>query len=670
MRTTDQIRTLAILSAALVWPPGTANAAKQPTPTYVPALATHQTDFRQPPVELRFVLAGQRGGKETVRVRLMRRKGQVTQSFLVPGDHPYVSEGVLPEPTGHGWKGRVLLSRDPRGGPARGMGTPRVARVLEVEIKRDGKELRVRCTSEGQSVPATARAVPWEEIAKQNDPLDASKSWPAWYGPYCNFAAEPTAHALVGALRNARLVWKSQEQFGSGKGQSPRYGVIPADGTRLPMLPSSGGASPVVAHGNVYVYYLMPSGEAVDEKLLEQRRRRAKGKPLGPWEPDLWRIAADDCIACIDGRTGQTRWRTVYKGAGANWHDSKAGPCNVTPCLWKGKIYAIGSTGRVYCLDAATGREVWQSSIGRRHFAIEAAKTAALAQRRYGKLTFNRDFGGAPTVVGGVVVMPDFTSHGACGLLAFDAETGQRLWHIPRAAAEDAVPLRYARDGQQFVLSAVAGTQKDQPGRVVCVEPKTGKIRWSITKDIRGNSTTMSIWKDYLIVHAPGEGKLPVATKKPPIAMACFAISPDGYKPLWKLPLDRGCWSEHPPAVADGRVFARLIGAELLCIDVATGKVVASAPYGACQVGATMVYADGRLIVDRDGSHSGTELTYFAADPKRGTLRPLGKPWPPPHQHGTSYHPPCSHPYVDGRLFLRGGDGVYCYDLRKRVAGR
>lgn len=150
--------------------------------------------------------------------------------------------------------------------------------------------------------------------------------------------------------------------------------------------------------------------------------------------------------------------------------------------------------------------------------------------------------------------------------------------------------------------------------------------------------------------------------------MACFKISPDGYKPLWNLPLEHGSWSEHPPAVTDGRVFARLIDAKPLCIDVATGKVVASAAYGECQVGATMVYADGRLIVDRDGSHSGTELTYYAADPKRGALKPLGKLWPPPHAHGTSYHPACSHPYVDGRLFIRGGDGVYCYDLRKRAA--
>ena len=38
-----------------------------------------------------------------------------------------------------------------------------------------------------------------------------------------------------------------------------------------------------------------------------------------------------------------------------------------------------------------------------------------------------------------------------------------------------------------------------------------------------------------------------------------------------------------------------------------------------------------------------------------------------PHKRFSSYN--CqglTRPYVDGRIFLRGGDGVHCYDLRKQ----
>jgi len=651
--------------ACCVFSPLQVGARDKPLPKYVPAAATCETGFDEPLIELRFALARRGGGQEAVAVRLMQRQGTITQSFLVPGEHPYVSEGCLLDRQANGWKGRILLSTEPRGGPARGMGTPRVSRVLDVELKLDGSAPAATCESAGAAVAVTARLLAWEQLAKRSDPLDASKAWPAWYGPDCNFAAEPSGRRLVGSLRQARLIWKSQERFGSGKAQSPRYGVIAEDSGRLPLLPSGGGASPVAAGGNVYVYYLVPSGDAVDEALLGQRREKAKPKPLPRWEPDLWRIAADDCIACIDGRSGQTRWRTTYRGAGANWHDSKAGPCNVTPCLSNGRVFAIGSTGRVYCLDAATGRELWQASIGRRHFVIEAAKRTALRQRRYGKLTFNRDFGGAPTVAGGVVVLPDFTSKGACGLLALDAETGKRLWHIPAAAAEDAVPLRYEHGGKEYVISGVPGRDKNAPGRIICVEPRTGKVHWAITEGIKANATVMSIWRDYLIVHAPAAGKPPVATKGEPVAMACFRISPDGFEHRWTLSVERGWWKEHPPAVAAGYLYARLIGPKLLCIDVATGKVVAAAEQHLGTAGATMLWADGHVIVDQDGSHSGTELSYFRADPKRGRLERLGEPWSPPHAHGTTYHPQHAHPYVDGRLLIRGADGIYCYDLRR-----
>jgi hypothetical protein len=36
-----------------------------------------------------------------------------------------------------------------------------------------------------------------------------------------------------------------------------------------------------------------------------------------------------------------------------------------------------------------------------------------------------------------------------------------------------------------------------------------------------------------------------------------------------------------------------------------------------------------------------------------------------PHPHATTYQAPMSHAWADGRLFIRGGDALYCYDLRR-----
>lgn len=40
--------------------------------------------------------------------------------------------------------------------------------------------------------------------------------------------------------------------------------------------------------------------------------------------------------------------------------------------------------------------------------------------------------------------------------------------------------------------------------------------------------------------------------------------------------------------------------------------------------------------------------------------------WLPTNTSTTAYNSqPVVYPIVDGRLFVRGGDGLYCYDLRK-----
>jgi len=38
----------------------------------------------------------------------------------------------------------------------------------------------------------------------------------------------------------------------------------------------------------------------------------------------------------------------------------------------------------------------------------------------------------------------------------------------------------------------------------------------------------------------------------------------------------------------------------------------------------------------------------------------------PPHPPATTYQVAMSHAWADGRLFIRGADAIYCYDLRAR----
>ena len=61
----------------------------------------------------------------------------------------------------------------------------------------------------------------------------------------------------------------------------------------------------------------------------------------------------------------------------------------------------------------------------------------------------------------------------------------------------------------------------------------------------------------------------------------------------------------------------------------------------------------------------GEPLGRLTADTPAGGNHPLPNQWHPPHPHDTAYaNQPVVYPLVDGRLLVRGHDGLYCYDLR------
>ena len=74
---------------------------------------------------------------------------------------------------------------------------------------------------------------------------------------------------------------------------------------------------------------------------------------------------------------------------------------------------------------------------------------------------------------------------------------------------------------------------------------------------------------------------------------------------------------------------------------------------------------DDRLISQADASHSSTPLLFYdATDPRK--LRRLGDVWNTWHWSTSAYSPMfMSHAMADGRVIIRGGRGLFCYDLRK-----
>jgi outer membrane protein assembly factor BamB len=113
---------------------------------------------------------------------------------------------------------------------------------------------------------------------------------------------------------------------------------------------------------------------------------------------------------------------------------------------------------------------------------------------------------------------------------------------------------------------------------------------------------------------------------------------------------------------AAGRQFVR-------CIDLKTGKQIGSLPEAKTGSNPCILTVGDKVIVSPEGQH-GVQSFLFYRKTNDGWTQ-LGQQWSPPNALTTAYNTqPLVHPVVDGRLFVRGGNGIYCYDLRKRTKER
>ncbi len=133
-----------------------------------------------------------------------------------------------------------------------------------------------------------------------------------------------------------------------------------------------------------------------------------------------------ETVACYELYTGRQCWahddRTSFQeGTGGD------GP-RATPTIHKGRVYALGATGILNCLDGATGHLVWQ-----RNILDDAGED-------------NAPFGmaGSPLVEDNMVIVAPGGNGSA--LVAYDIRTGRRLWRggQGRAAYSSPHPAQFS----------------------------------------------------------------------------------------------------------------------------------------------------------------------------------------------------------------------------------
>jgi outer membrane protein assembly factor BamB len=330
-----------------------------------------------------------------------------------------------------------------------------------------------------------------------------------------------------------------------------------------------------------------------------------------------------ESVSAFDAKTGELAWKSVpiERAKFADPFGFGSGPRG-TPAVADGKLYALGITGILSCVDTATGKLLWEVD--------------TLKQYQASNLFFGTSC--SPLVVDDLVVV----SVGGKGasIVAFDRKNGKERWKALDDAASYASPIVVGKGKTRQVVFL---TSK----RLVALYPLDGKLLWEypLVDKLQESSTTPVVAGDILFASSVTFGG--VALKN-----SAGDAGPT-VKQLWVNPA-YNCYFSTPVAVGQqlylvtGSLLAKK--ATLRCVETATGKELWKRENVGKYHASLLRTGDNKLLMLEEAG----ELVLVQPDPKEYRELARGKIC------GTTW----AHPALaDGRLYVRDKNDLICIAL-------
>jgi outer membrane protein assembly factor BamB len=243
----------------------------------------------------------------------------------------------------------------------------------------------------------------------------------------------------------------------------------------------------------------------------------------------------EEVVACFKLATGEPVWR--HRDRARFWESNAGAGPRATPTLSNGRVFALGATGILNVLDAASGQVVWSRNV---------AEDASARTPIWG-------FSGSPIVVDDSVIVA------ASGrLAAYDLNTGKPRWLGPAHGGSYSSPhlVRLGAVSQVLLLSDAG---------VTSVAPADGKVLWEYA------------WRGAAIVQPTviADGDLLVSTGGPSGGLGLRRLSVTEGTNGWNVALRWNSNGLKPyfndSVVHKGHVYG-FDGSMLACIELEGGK--------------------------------------------------------------------------------------------------
>ena len=318
-------------------------------------------------------------------------------------------------------------------------------------------------------------------------------------------------------------------------------------------------------------------------------------------------------VVAFDAASGKRVWETPIGALFSN--DRGDGPRS-TPTIDGDRLFALGGSGDLVCLDVKSGKPIWTKNL----------------MRDFGGSNIYWGLSESPLVVNDRVLVQAGGRNAA--IVALDKTSGKTLWsqHSDEAGYSSAV-LAHVGSTQQAIFFTAH--------RAIGVSVRDGRELWSYdrvsnrtanvaTPVVAGNRVFLS--SDY------GTGA------------ALLELSPSGAREVYFTPEMR---NHHSTSVLVGDHLYGFSGSILTAMRLADGTVA----WRDRSVGkGSVIYADQRLYLYSENGVVGLAEPTATGYREHGRFRT---------QPGSL--PTWSHPIItNGKLILREQDNVYAYDVRQR----
>jgi glucose dehydrogenase len=158
---------------------------------------------------------------------------------------------------------------------------------------------------------------------------------------------------------------------------------------------------------------------------------------------------------CLDEKSGKILWADEWDADYTGLQQTYATGPRATPTVDGDRVYVLGASGRLRCLESSTGRLIWSKDF----------------VRDYGTRMPVWGIAGAPLVVDGKLVC--LTGGENAKVVAFDKLIGKELWRALPSDSEPGYvpPFLVNHNGRRQIIIWHATA-------VSSLDPDTGKVNW------------------------------------------------------------------------------------------------------------------------------------------------------------------------------------------------